>query len=111
MSTSLSSSKKILFLLLIFSNLFINLNCLSCGKSEPKKDKDCTKYGTDSGFLCCSVRNDDGIECQLRTFKWAENNNIKGTFTFDNGTKIDCGNNSKYIQITFSLFLIMFFIF
>jgi len=106
-----STSTKFLLLLLIVLNLFTNTNSISCGKSKPKKEKDCTKYGTDSGFLCCSVKDSSGIECQLRTYKWAENNGVKGTLDYGNGTVIDCGNNSKYIQITLGLFLILFFIF
>ena len=29
---------------------------ITCGKSKPKKPKDCTNYGTDSGMLCCWIK-------------------------------------------------------
>ena len=32
---------------------------IECGKKNPKKEKDCTKYGTDSDMLCCYVKNGD----------------------------------------------------
>ena len=76
------STPKVFLFFLIIVNLFINSNCISCGKKNPTKEKHCTKYGTDSGFVCCSVKTSAGIECQLRTFKWAENNDIKGEKDF-----------------------------
>jgi hypothetical protein len=105
------STPKVFLLLLIIVNLFINSNCISCGKKNPTKEKHCTKYGTDSGFVCCSFKTSQGIECQLKTFKWAENNEIKGVKDFQNGTVIDCGNNSKYLKISLMLFLFLFLIF
>ena len=105
------STPKVFLLLLIIVNLFINSNCISCGKKNPTKEKHCTKYGTDSGFVCCSFKTSQGIECQLKTFKWAENNEIKGVKDFQNGTVIDCGNNSKYLKISLMLFLILSLIF
>jgi hypothetical protein len=105
------STPKVFLLLLIIVNLFINSNCISCGKKNPTKEKHCTKYGTDSGFVCCSFKTSQGIECQLKTFKWAENNEIKGEKDFQNGTVIDCGNNSKYLKISLMLFLFLSLIF
>ena len=105
------STPKVFLFFLIIVNLFINSNCISCGKKNPKKEKHCTKYGTDSGFVCCSFKTSQGIECQLKTFKWAENNEIKGEKDFQNGTVIDCGNNSKYLKISLMLFLFWSLIF
>ena len=107
----MSTTSKVFFILLIIANLFINSYSITCGKKNPKKEKHCTKYGTDSGFVCCSRKTSAGIECELRTFKWAENNEIKGVKDFNNGTVIDCGNNSKYLNISLMLFLFLSLIF
>ena len=48
---------------------------ISCGKPNPKKEKDCTKYGTDSGMLCCWVagnKEDINGKCTLFSQKTAE---------------------------------------
>ena len=92
---------------------------IKCGKKNPKKPKDCTKYGTDSGMLCCWVTSGEhetkNPECTLLSEEMAR---IKGIY----GEKIyigdydkrywNCGNNSVYLNINFIIsFFSLFFIF
>ena len=86
---------------------------ISCGKPNPKKEKDCTKYGTDSGMLCCWVENQDKssvAECTLLSQKTAESENfgIKGIEEFDD-KYWSCGNKSFHLNadIFFVLILIV----
>ena len=86
---------------------------ISCGKPNPKKEKDCTKYGTDSGMLCCWVAGTDkvsGAKCTLLSQKTAEDNtyNFKGSKVFDD-KYWSCGNKSFHLNadIFFVLILIV----
>ena len=86
---------------------------ISCGKPNPKKEKDCTKYGTDSGMLCCwvaKVKTDTQGECTLLSQKTAEDNtyNFKGSKVFDD-KYWSCGNKSFHLKadIIFVLILII----
>ena len=83
---------------------------IDCGKENPKKEKDCTKYGTDSGMLCCYVKNDNGTNfCTLLNKKVAEEK-----FKIDGALKIgdqnwSCGNKSFNLCLNLALFLILIF--
>ena len=118
-------SKNLIIILILFS--FINkiknpvppkLNedypGIKCGKDNPEKEKDCTKYGTDSGMLCCFVKfsNETKI-CTLLNIDTAKSNdfNIKGTHTFDNGDYWSCGNKSFNLSMNIFVFLILFFLY
>ena len=97
---------------------------LTCGKSingSPKKEKDCTKYGTGSGMLCCWVaksneQNEEG-ECYLLPASLGEA--IKksgGKKTFSNpksGQKAywSCGNKSYFLNIDIIMILLILFLF
>ena len=87
---------------------------ISCGKKEPKKAKDCTKYGTDSGMLCCWV-SDSKIsekgECTLLSEHKADEKKIDGEMYFKNNNKYwDCGNESIYLNINLFLYFVFLFI-
>ena len=90
---------------------------IPCGKKNPKNPKDCTKYGTDSGMLCCWVSNTQKTEqfCTLLYYKKAEEKNIKGEQTFTTGDKNrywNCGNKSFYLNLNILFFftsLLLFF--
>ena len=83
---------------------------ITCGKKNPKKHKDCTKYGTDSGMLCCYVEiQGKNIGCYLLSEKMAENKKIKGSKTFLDGANSeewDCGNNSNFLKIKLAFIFI-----
>ena len=90
---------------------------LSCGKSSPKKPKDCTKYGTGSGMVCCwisDVAKNNGI-CRLVPDDTAREQGISGENTFSeeeaeaNKRYWDCGNKSNYIY--FDMVIILMFLF
>ena len=81
---------------------------IKCGKKNPKKYEDCTKYGTDSGMLCCWISSREyeanDAECVLLSFKMAKSKGITGKKTFiqgDNKRFWACGNNEKYINLKF----------
>ena len=48
---------------------------IKCGKKNPKKPSDCTKYGTDSKMLCCWVTSGEhetnNAECILLSYSMA----------------------------------------
>ena len=79
---------------------FTNTN-LSCGKRNPKKQEDCTKYGTDSGMYCCWVaedENDINGKCLLVSKKKIEKSGIDGCAQF-NHSYWSCGNDSKILKM------------
>ena len=83
---------------------------IECGKKNPKKDKDCTKYGTDSDMLCCYVeKGDDAPFCTLLYNGRAEELGINGKAEFDSGEYWSCGNKSIYLSINFIIILISIF--
>ena len=78
---------------------FTNTN-LTCGKDKPKKQTDCTKYGTDSGMYCCWVAKDENDEkgkCYLISLAKIERSGIDGCAQFSD-SYWSCGNSSKYIK-------------
>ena len=86
---------------------------LTCGKSNPKKQEDCTKYGTDSGMYCCWVaknENDNNGECLLISEKKVERSGIDGCAQFS-GSYWSCGNYSEKIRLNTILiiFIICYF--
>ena len=87
---------------------------LTCGKENPKKQTDCTKYGTDSGMYCCWVaqnENDEKGECHLISLKKIERSGIDGCAKFTD-SYWSCGNFSSYIKmkkIIFGFLVIIFF--
>ena len=90
---------------------------ITCGKKNPKEPKDCTKYGTDSGMLCCWISKDkdstDG-KCYLLSEKMADQKGIDGSKIFQNqnsdGYKFwNCGNKSTYLDINIFVILIASF--
>ena len=83
---------------------------IKCGKKNPKKPKDCTIYGTDSGMLCCwttsGERETNNAECILLSKKMAEMKGISGTKIYIGNFEKrywDCGNNSIYLNFSFML--------
>ena len=79
---------------------------IKCGKKNPKQPKDCTKYGTDSGMLCCWVASGEhetnNAECILLSEKMADMKGISGEKTYigDYDKRYwNCGNNSVYLNI------------
>ena len=117
-----------LFLLLALFNLSLTddsdktsppeiYNDLLCGEeNSPKKPKDCTKYGTGSGFVCCWISDSasSGGKCRLVPDSVARDYGISGTKLFSNaktGEKYwDCGNDASQIFFKFAnilLFLII----
>ena len=91
---------------------------INCGKKEPKKPEDCTKYGTDSWMLCCWVSNSknnrENGECLLLSTKMANLKNLKGEKEFieseDSKYYWNCGNDSSFINIKFMILCsILFF--
>jgi hypothetical protein len=83
---------------------------IACGKKNPKKEKDCTKYGTDSGMLCCWVANnkdDTNGKCTLFSQKTAEDEfNLKDKKQLGN-KYWSCGNKSFYLRTDIFLILIL----
>ena len=90
---------------------------IQCGKKEPKKPKDCTKYGTDSGMLCCWVSGtkDSSIgECTLLSSIRAEEMKIDGDTLFTGGGENNnyywnCGNKSIFLNISIILYFVLLF--
>ena len=92
-------------------------DALKCGEEDnPEDEKDCTKYGTGSGMVCCYISTLDkkNARCRLVPDNLARERNIKGSQTFPTYTQTnaqywDCGNNSNYIhQELFYILLLMF---
>ena len=74
---------------------------LTCGKSNPKKQEDCTKYGTDSGMYCCWIANDENDnkgKCLLISEKKVERSGIDGCAQFSD-SYWSCGNFSEKIKM------------
>ena len=94
----------------------IGVDCpnIPCGKNKPSKSRDCYKYGTDSGMLCCwyseSNVSDTG-NCTLLSVNKADDKFIDGSKTFDFGTYKywSCGNKSFYITSNMILIIISLF--
>jgi len=113
--------KKILILLLFFSfsfNRILFKEHLPCGKEKPVVEKDCSKYGTDSGFVCCYIKKLNSINnpiCSLISYKEIDEiYHVHGKSNvmveeINGETKeyiFSCGNNSKYIK-NLSIFLLL----
>lgn len=106
MSFSFFNTLKLITLLSILLQ-FTNCERLKCGKDNPSSEKHCTKYGTDSGFLCCwisSSKESDSGKCGLMSYGEAKDLGIKGekTITNEDGSSIyySCGNSSSYLKLT-----------
>ena len=85
---------------------------LTCGKEKPKKDTDCTRYGTDSGMLCCFVEFQGDKNCYLIFGEKAKKEfDIIGEKEFDDGSKWSCGNISVYLSINMFIILISIFLY
>lgn len=90
---------------------------LSCGKKDPKKEKDCSKYGTDSDFVCCYIekKSDGSKECKLASYDSAKAFGIKGKQHVYEGENevayIDCGNNAFGIKYTFKALMVLLLLF
>ena len=86
---------------------------IPCGKELPKKEKDCTKYGTDSGMLCCYVldKNKTRRRCELMNENTAVSFSIKPENNFTDEESWSCGNKSYYYNINIILFLILIFLY
>ena len=113
-------SKNLIIILILFSfiNKIKNLDPpelgkhypgIKCGKDNPEKEKDCTKYGTDSGMLCCYVNKTR--KCELMNENTAVSFGIKPKNNFIGGEYWDCGNKSYYYNINIILFLILIFLY
>ena len=91
---------------------------IECGKKNPKKDTDCTKYGTDSGMLCCFVDFSNGNNsnntkiCTLLYDEKAGENKLKilGKKKFK-GEYWSCGNKSFYLTMNIFIILISIFLY
>ena len=90
---------------------------IECGKKNPEKPKDCIKFGTDSGMLCCWVSrsnvSSDG-QCTLLSSLKADQMKINGTKLFthpdgDNHLYWDCGNKSIFLNISIILNFVLIF--
>ena len=82
---------------------------LSCGKKNPKKQEDCTKYGTDSGMYCCWVardENDNNGKCYLISEKKIERSGIDGCAQFIE-SYWSCGNYSEKSATNLIIHIIM----
>ena len=122
----MKSKKQIIFLIIIFNivnviksqgdspQLGTDYPGIKCGKDKPKKEADCTKYGTDSDMLCCYVENlnDGSKRCTLFYKKRAEDGfGIDPENSFSNGEKWNCGNKSFYLSINLFIILISIFLY
>ena len=86
---------------------------ITCGKKNPGKEKDCIKYGTDSGMLCCyvKIKSNNTKFCTLMSMNTAKNTlNITGTKDF-NDEFWSCGNKSLYLSMNFAIVLILIFLY
>ena len=84
---------------------------ISCGKKNPKKESDCTKYGTDSRMVCCSIEVSGNKNCALFYDKRAREIGISPEKYFNDGSHWDCGNRSFYLSINIILLLILIFLY
>ena len=81
---------------------------IRCGKNKPSKSSDCTKYGTDSGMLCCwyteSNTSTNGFYTLLSENK-AEEKKINGdkTFIYGDYVFIQIQTNGRFLQTTIEL--------
>ena len=119
----MSINKILLFLSLIYLNLADNedtapdfVSELTCGKSHPKSEKDCTKYGTGSGMLCCWVakaKSDKSGKCYLLPESLANSKGIDGSKEFTTGEYKywSCGNKSIYLKINIIILSLIVFLF
>ena len=87
---------------------------LTCGKKNPEKDTDCTKYGTGSSVLCCWVaesKSSTNGNCYLFPETLADSYGIDGEKEFGSGSNKywSCGNKSTYININIIMFLLILF--
>ena len=84
---------------------------ITCGKKNPKKETDCTKYGTDSDMLCCYVKRENATNpfCTLFYIKQAEELLIRGKKTYEDGEIWSCGNKSVYLSNNIFIVLILIF--
>ena len=62
---------------------------LVCGKKNPKKEEDCTEYGTGSGMVCCFISdvNKTNRKCRLVPDDIARGKGISGYNTFPDYSK------------------------
>ena len=118
------SINKIIFLLLIYLYLAeedhqtppTTIQDLTCGKNRAKKEKDCTKYGTGSGMLCCWVakaKSDKSGKCYLLPESLANSKGIDGSKEFTTGEYKywSCGNKSIYLKINIIILSLIVFLF
>ena len=84
---------------------------ISCGKKNPKKESDCTKYGTDSEMLCCYIEVSGNKNCALFYDKRAREIGMSPEKYFNDGSHWDCGNRSFYLSINIILLLILIFLY
>ena len=86
---------------------------ISCGKKNPKKESDCTKYGTDSEMLCCYIEVGDKKYCTLFYDKKARAREIgiSPENNFNDKSRWNCGNRSFYLSINIILLLILIFLY
>ena len=90
---------------------------ITCGKKNPKKYTDCTKYGTYSGMLCCWISSNqyetNDAECTILSNKMAKLKGIykQRSFIMGEGKRFwACGNNTAYLNLKFIyLFLILYY--
>ena len=129
----MSINKLILILISLLINIYLAddqndeseippdfISDLTCGKSidgSPKKETDCTKYGTGSGMLCCYVADKEGGDGTCYLLPESLGSYIKeskGRRLFKNpkpGQKPfwSCGNKSYFLNIDIiMIFLILF---
>ena len=84
---------------------------ISCGKKNPKKESDCTKYGTDSEMLCCYIEVGDKKYCTLFYDDKAREIEISPENNFNDKSRWNCGNRSFYLSINIILLLILIFLY
>ena len=115
-----------LFLISIFINICMLQDPpqvipeLTCGKKTVDEEKDCTKYGTGSGMLCCWIAGtkEEKGECYLIPQDLAENAGINGekyfetttTTTTTNYKYFSCGNKSSYLNYNIIMILLAIFV-
>jgi len=114
---------KLILLILLFSLSFSRLtfkDYLPCGKEKPEIEKHCTKYGTDSGFVCCFIKKLNSTNnplCSLISYREIEEiyhvRGKKSNVTVEdfNGNKsyyfFSCGNNSKYLKKLSGIYFVL----
>ena len=116
-----------LLLLALLINIFLSENSgsspniveeLTCGKESPSEQKDCTKYGTGSGMLCCWVAEDKDStngKCYLlpQTIAESDTYQINGEQEFATSSKgyryWSCGNKSNFLNAHLLIKLLILF--